>query len=72
MNVVALACAGNADDMGETCACWAGVGGSSRLTEVAVMLGPAVILGVAGVPPDDETLPIYHDCCCGASASGGV
>ena len=53
------ACKGNADDMGETCECCTR-DGSSRLTEPWLILGAAT-LGVAGVPLDEDILPMYHD-----------
>lgn len=34
---------------------------ASRVTE-ELRLGTAVTPGVAGVAPEEETLPIYHDC----------
>ena len=45
--------------MGETCECCTR-DGSSRLTEPWLILGAAT-LGVAGVPLDEDILPMYHD-----------
>ena len=46
--------------MGETCECCAS-DGSSRLTE-EVLAPAAATFGVAGVPLDEDILPMYHDC----------
>jgi len=56
---VERACKGNADDMGETCECCAS-DGSSRLIEEWLVPGAATF-GVAGVPPVEDILPMYHD-----------
>jgi hypothetical protein len=45
--------------MGDTCECCA-TDGSSRLTDELATFG-AAILGVAGVPLDEEILPMYQD-----------
>ena len=63
------ACKGNADDMGETCECGAS-DGSSRLTELLVP-GATATFGVAGVPLDEDILPMYHDCNQSSEGHGG-
>jgi hypothetical protein len=46
--------------MGETCECCVASDGSSRLTEELLVAGAATF-GVAGVPLDEDILPMYHD-----------
>lgn len=45
--------------MGETCGCCAR-DGSSRFT-VELLIAGAATFGVAGVPLDEDILPMYHD-----------
>ena len=61
--VVRVCIGGNADDIGDTCACW--LERSPARYEAswspAFRLGAVLALGVAGVPEDDGTLPMNHD-----------
>jgi hypothetical protein len=70
---VERACKGNADDMGETSVCCAR-DGLSRLTEELLIPSAATfgVLGVTGVPLDEDILPMYHDCNQNGEGYGGA